>query len=86
MSFMEALQVVTDDLSRDQPKISTKESINLFLGLLVHLFKSINTKGLLEPFKTDNHNIVELYRVLEDYLIKTEKGNIFDFHFMKVSY
>jgi len=69
-SFKDTLKQVSDDIYVNGENLMTS------------LFPVVNTKNLVEPFKSDNSNILELYRVIQGYLVQSGRGDLFSFHFL----
>lgn len=54
--------------------------------LYASLFPILNDKNLVDPFKTNEANISEIYRVLNEYLLNSNKDRIWDIKLLKVSF
>jgi hypothetical protein len=89
MNFTEAIQQVSDELNESQnyfPRLSKWIGFEIDTYFVSNFLPWLNTRNLIEPFKTDQQNIDELYRVLKEYLIKSGKGDITDFKAFKVRF
>lgn len=73
MDFPTAMQVVDNDVTSHS---------DTFTSLVLPW---VNSYNLVEPFRTDDKNIKELYRVLMEYLTKHGKERIFEISLLKVS-
>jgi len=72
MEFTDAVQYIPDDC--DESYNNSK------LGIV---FPILNDKNLIEPFKTDEHNISEVYRSLRKYLLNPKRKGFTDIEYLK---
>jgi len=87
MSFSDAIQEVSENLEAEYNYcswLSKKFGIEIDNGIVTSIFPFLNSKSLIEPFKTDQINVDELHKVLSNYLLASGKGDIFNIHLLKV--